>query len=916
MALALALALASFLRALADAPIASGVCPKGYFRNVTVLFPCDTKTGVAFAPISRDEQAIIRVPTGVQDLKISVKADFSMEIAFQDPRDTQKAIPWLKDGIKSEPWRGLTLTLNAGQVISQATERWLGVWEVGFDYLGTSQKELDVLFKGATSAEKRQLVNISYTYGAYNGCTRPDVPKGCADFARFAARQLVFNWSSWVQSTYRTADDAWEKLCDETMSGVIPLTPGPVPFYMFGEVWAHWPLASLVHPGWREAFRFIDSLGGTDPNGYVEKLEFRTAYGLASTYLSMFGWCETLRKQYPTSEEAYQSLSGEKFGFNTPVDFTKWKASFWNDYQPEEGMGKASADEAFVYADADGDGEVSEKEFASIYFSCAPENANKPPGGQAAEAQRAEEAMTKPSAQVSMPEGPVARCLYEGIGYRGEETGLAQAQPNLTVCQVSCRTTPGCAHFTFWHQDGNCKLYAIDALWHPSEGAISGPVRCVAQVRLTLQQLSAAKLAQEKDVLQVEMAIELAKAAHVPAHDVRDMMGAEGQVTLSMKADNGGEVVMDSFVDMPAGMELKDMEKLAAESGAQRQLLQALRDDATAPDATMQVLVAAVPLTQCFVLGTKFTAQLEESSALTPSACQNLCEKNLQCSYFSYMKDAQICSLHPASAKPIFFTGALSGPKVCQDLPSVYEPLADEMEAAGGSIFSSWWFWTILALLSLLLIAFCVWRKGRWCLKKLKGRQLSRKNEGKGDAKLNHRYMPLPADQQFEQDMMSQAASDAVWQQAASQAPSDPSPHGAWQGTGYAYGTGTNGWPQVQRLQTPTGSANFSTGSSRPQSPWHGAAALLTGASAPAASAGSAACSQTQASPWMPRFLGAEAIHEYDTWDSAPERSSWPQLPPPRPVDFPQSASLPARQQPTFLDSPTGYQARFDARVT
>lgn len=31
------------------------------------------------------------------------------------------------------------------------------------------------------------------------------------------------------------------------------------------------------------------------------------------------------------------------------------------------------------------------------------------------------------------------------------------------------------------------------------------------------------------------------------------MMGAEGQVTLSMKADNGGEVVMDSFVDMRLG---------------------------------------------------------------------------------------------------------------------------------------------------------------------------------------------------------------------------------------------------------------------------------------------------------------------------------------------------------------------------
>ena len=30
---------------------------------------------------------------------------------------------------------------------------------------------------------------------------------------------------------------------------------------MFGEVWAKWPLATLVHPGWREAFRFFDTLG-------------------------------------------------------------------------------------------------------------------------------------------------------------------------------------------------------------------------------------------------------------------------------------------------------------------------------------------------------------------------------------------------------------------------------------------------------------------------------------------------------------------------------------------------------------------------------------------------------------------------------------------------------------------------------
>ena len=34
--------------------------------------------------------------------------------------------------------------------------------------------------------------------------------QGCDDFARFAARQLVFNWSSWVQSKYESADvEAW-----------------------------------------------------------------------------------------------------------------------------------------------------------------------------------------------------------------------------------------------------------------------------------------------------------------------------------------------------------------------------------------------------------------------------------------------------------------------------------------------------------------------------------------------------------------------------------------------------------------------------------------------------------------------------------------------------------------------------------
>ena len=66
-------------------PEASSVCPKGYFRNTTVLFPCDALSGhppfalktiasayracnpgVAYAPVSPEEGVTISVPSGVK----------------------------------------------------------------------------------------------------------------------------------------------------------------------------------------------------------------------------------------------------------------------------------------------------------------------------------------------------------------------------------------------------------------------------------------------------------------------------------------------------------------------------------------------------------------------------------------------------------------------------------------------------------------------------------------------------------------------------------------------------------------------------------------------------------------------------------------------------------------------------------
>ena len=78
--------------------------------------------------------------------------------------------------------------------------------------------------------------------------------------------------------------------------------------------------------------------------------------------------------------------------------------------------------------------------FASIYFSCAPENQGKPPGGQAAEAEKKEEsaAVAKAEQQATVPGETVARCLYENIEYSGTLAGTASRTMNLTECQESC----------------------------------------------------------------------------------------------------------------------------------------------------------------------------------------------------------------------------------------------------------------------------------------------------------------------------------------------------------------------------------------------------------------------------------------------------------------------------------------------
>ena len=192
----------------------------------------------------------------------------------------------------------------------------------------------------------------------------------------------------------------------------------------------------------------------------------------------------------------------------------------------------------------------------------------------------------------------------------------------------------------------------------------------------------------------------------------------------------------------------------------------------------------------------------------------------------------------------------------------------------------------MILVLAALVTAYLLLRRCRFT-RRSKERQVSQQGV---DRKLGgHRYMPLPADQQLEQDMISQAASDAAWHQIASQpskAPtSDASPmsgRGTWKsGCGGQQGS----WQLHQLPPTPRSVPMVSPG---PQGQCQGGCGGCGGCG-PGGPGGPAGPgwggqpqwlqppSETQDQPnWMPHFLGAEAVREYDTWRTQrPEFSSW-----------------------------------------
>eukprot|EP00930_Biecheleria_cincta_P007195 TRINITY_DN10837_c0_g1_i1.p1 TRINITY_DN10837_c0_g1~~TRINITY_DN10837_c0_g1_i1.p1 ORF type:complete len:1016 (-),score=189.90 TRINITY_DN10837_c0_g1_i1:31-3078(-) len=806
----------------ADAPLPSpAVCPKGYFRNVTALFPCDTSKGTAYAPVSVSEAVTVQVPVGVTDLQLRIVAPMAMSLTVQDGLHELGTV---EDGKQSVSWQGVTLELNAAKSVSAAGANLLmGEWHADVSFQGTSPGRLQVAAQG-TIDEGQQLATIMYQYSSYSGCSKPSLATGCDDFNRYGSRQLVFNWSSWVQSKYSSADAAWSALCVDAMANIPSLGAGPVPLYMFRQVWTPWPEAGSMKLSWREAFRFMDTLGGTPPNGYVEKSEFETAYSLSSIFLSMFSWCESLQEKYKTSVDAWAALSGGDR--STPADYNTWKNKIWSSYEPSGGMQKASADQSFVYADANGDEHVTEKEFASIYFSCDPSSQGATPGGGASEAEEKEQAaienasasraqLVGPSTTEALPAGwnsgaaasfiaattttsvmPAAslpKCLYNGVVFEGGRLGSSASVTNATSCQANCRQTPGCGRFTY-SLGGSCTLHGPSAKWRHSQDFISGPARCMVVVTQRVLgagdiQVVTPSLADPTQLssLQRRLGLDLGEAAGLPANRVQDLTGQLGRISLLPEAKG---ILLRGILDLPPGGVLADVTGVVSSKEAYARTLSTLaQQNLVPPSVTLSEVefmtsVAADALAQCFVAGTKYEPNLmvEAPYSQNSTTCQAKCAQTNGCAYFTFFKTTGVCTLQGGAATPAAASGALAGPAVCSALPAdASEPdkATLEEEAGQGSIFQSAWFWILLVLLVALGIAAFLQRKQiarfssraigssrfKYCTSccGLCGSNGSSNSGGKtANNGAKYRYTPLAAEQSSEEFMqhMQQPAAD------------------------------------------------------------------------------------------------------------------------------------------------------------
>ncbi|CAE7369501.1 unnamed protein product [Symbiodinium sp. CCMP2592] len=179
------------------------------------------------------------------------------------------------------------------------------------------------------------------------------------------ARELVFNWSAWISTKYKTPKGAWHDIFENVTSTF----EDEVGIYVrpWTRAWSRWDDGALGTSS-EDAFTYIDRLEKQDQ--LISKSEFSTAFGFAATELAMFPYCVWLHKHFANSSQAWEVVAQGR-----DLNKTRW-GLVWFPYKPSFNFTKPSANESFLFLDADDNGILSRTEFESVFEYC---NSTAPP---------------------------------------------------------------------------------------------------------------------------------------------------------------------------------------------------------------------------------------------------------------------------------------------------------------------------------------------------------------------------------------------------------------------------------------------------------------------------------------------------------------------------------------------------------
>jgi hypothetical protein len=542
---------------------------------------------------------------------------------------------------------------------------------------------------------------VSMTDNSSNVTKCPlEVPFGCAKYNDGETRLTLHYWSTWVKTQYNSSKDAWNDLCTASMEAVsyAPVSTerrlvaaGPLPFYMWKQVWQKWPQAGSSPVDWQATFFLIDGFRVRDR--YIEPQELYEAYNFSDVYPSVQYWYEGLKENHTVAADAYEALVGNES--LQGISFTRWEKQLW----PKANL-TAPAAAAFDYVDTNGNDRISKAEFTTAWnsmlhytittttttyhFCCNRTHAvclackdNMTVAlyctkmGAAANVPGCK-SLLPPPAMHELP-APIVHgaCLQTGVMYFPEMPGSngSLVDGGTAACQQRCADTPGCFRFSLLEENSSCSLHNSSAQYTEVPDVISGPSVCHADLRVMINGISfphhrrlqdnttrpptssSTRLGSDlEDVPESlrEQMIEsfvrnLAITTGLPQASIKDPAGVRSHMEMS---EMNGSLQLHSHVQLPAGSTIAGAASLFGEFGVRAAFLSTLagmnvnlqgRNVSTNEADMLEAINLSVGVSkeeECYIQGTRYEPSLPTSSQAMSdgnTTTKNISDCHLRC---------------------------------------------------------------------------------------------------------------------------------------------------------------------------------------------------------------------------------------------------------------------------------------------